>query len=94
MTKYVKKSDYDTKVGNLELQIPDISGLLSTSTLNSKVGELEMEIKTAENKPDISNVATKTGLKDVENKIPDVNGFFKKTDYSSEITKIKKDYVY
>ena len=26
LTKYVKKSDYDTKVGNLELKIPDVSG--------------------------------------------------------------------
>ena len=25
LTKYVKKSDYDTKVGNLELKIPDVS---------------------------------------------------------------------
>ena len=32
LTKYVKKSDYDTKVGNLELKIPDISGILQTST--------------------------------------------------------------
>ena len=28
LTKYVNKSTYDTKVGNLELKIPDISGLL------------------------------------------------------------------
>ena len=39
LTKYVKKSDYDTKVGNLELQIPDVSGLLQASTFNSKVNE-------------------------------------------------------
>ena len=32
LTKYVKKSDYDTKVGNLELKIPYVSGLLQTST--------------------------------------------------------------
>ena len=45
MTKYVKKSDYDTKVGNLE-----------------------NKIKTAESKPNISNLATETGLKNLENK--------------------------
>ena len=38
-------------------------------------------------------MANKTELKDVENKIPDSNAFVKKTDYSSEITKIKNDYV-
>ena len=37
LTKYVKKPDYDTKVGNLELKIPDISRLLQTSTFNSTI---------------------------------------------------------
>ena len=50
-----KKIDYDTKVGNLELKIPDVSGLLQTSAFNSKVSELENKIKTVESKPDISN---------------------------------------
>ena len=93
LTKYVKKSDYDTKVGNLELKIPDIGGLLATSTFNSKVGELENKIKIAESRPDISNLATKLGLKNVENKIPDSNAFVKKTDCATEISEIKNDYV-
>ena len=46
--KYVKKNDYDTKVGNLKLKIPDVSGLLPTSTFNSKVSKLETKIKTAD----------------------------------------------
>ena len=93
LTKYVKKSDCDTKVGHLESKIPDISGLLATSTFNSKVGELENKIETAESRPDISNLATKIGLKNVENKISDSNAFVKKTDYATEITGIKNDYV-
>ena len=28
LTKYVLKSNYHTKIGNLELKIPDITGLL------------------------------------------------------------------
>ena len=36
LTKYVKKSDYDTKVGNLELKIPYVSGLLQTSTAKNQ----------------------------------------------------------
>ena len=51
LTKYVKKSEYDTKVGNLELKIPDVSGKLNTSDFNSKVGELDNKIKTVEQKP-------------------------------------------
>ena len=39
LTKYVKKSDYDTKVGNLKLKIPDVSGKLNTSDFNSKVSK-------------------------------------------------------
>ena len=93
MTKYVIRSAYDNKIGNLELKIPDISGLLQTSIFNSKVTELENKIKTAENKPDISNLPNKTELKNVENKIPDPDAFVKLTDYSSEITKIKNDYA-
>ena len=44
MTKYVLKSNYNDKIGNLELKIPDISGLLQASSSNSKVIELENKI--------------------------------------------------
>ena len=57
MTKYVLKTDYDTKVGNLELKIPDVTGKLNTSDFNSKVNELETKIRSAEQKPSISNLA-------------------------------------
>ena len=66
---------------------------MSTTVFNFKVGELENKIKTAESKPNISNLASKTELKNIENKIPDTAGFLKKTDYSSKKAKIKNDYV-
>ena len=50
-------------------------------------------MKTAESKPDISNLANKTELKTVENKIPSTDGFVKKTDYATEISRIKNDYA-
>ena len=93
LTKYVLNSNYDTKIGNLELKVSNISGLLKISSFNSKVNELENKIKTPESKPDISNLANKTELKNIENKIPDAAGFVKKTDYATEITSIKNDYV-
>ena len=93
LTKYVLKSNYDTKIGNLELKIPDAGRLSQTSSFNSRVTELENKIKNAESKLNISNLATKSSLTAVENKIPDVNGFVKKTDYTTEITSIKDDYV-
>ena len=38
-------------------------------------------------------MANKTELKNVENKIPNSNAFIKKTDYTTEISGIKNDYV-
>ena len=38
-------------------------------------------------------MATKSSVTAVENKIPDVNGFVKKSDYATEISSIKNDYV-
>ena len=89
----VKKTDFNAKVTEIESKMPSISGLLPTNTFNSKVSELENKIKIAESKPDISNLATKTGLKSVENKTPDSNSLVKKTDYAIEISSIKNDYV-
>ena len=80
---YVKKTDYDTKIGSLELKILDVSVKLNISDFNNKVTELEDEIKTAKNNPDISNLANKNEL----------DGYVKKSDYANEITKIKNDYV-
>ena len=68
ISKYVLKSDYDRKIGNLELKILDISGLLKTSVFNSKITEIEGKIINAENKPDIGNLATKAEVNNVENK--------------------------
>ena len=93
LTKYVLKRNYDTKIGNLELEIPDVSGKLNTSDFNSKVSELEDKINAAEQKPHISNLATIGSVTAVLKKIPDNCGIVKKTNYSTKITKIKNDYV-
>ena len=93
MTEYVLKSKCDTKIGNLELKIPDVSGLLQTSSFNNKVNELENKIKTTEQKPNISNLATISSVTAVLNKILDVTGFVKKTDYATEISNVKYNYV-
>ena len=93
LTKHVLKSDYDTKVGYLELKISDVSGKLNTSDFNSKISELENKIKTVEQKPNISNLATISSVTAELNKIPDVNGFVKKRDYATEISSIKNDHV-
>ena len=68
MTTYVEKSGYDTTVDNLELKIPDVSDKLNTSDFNSKVSELENKIRSAESKPGITNLATKSSVTAVKNK--------------------------
>ena len=82
----IKKTEYNslkTKVDNI-----DVSGLLPTSTFNSKITEVEGKITTVDGKiPDISGLVTKTSiislasktkLKNLENKIPNSNAFVKK----------------
>ena len=38
-------------------------------------------------------MATKSSVTTVENKIPDVTGFVKKTDYATEISRTKNNYA-
>ena len=66
---------------------------MNTLDFHSKERELENKIKTADQNPNISNLATKSIVPAVLNKIPDVSGFVKKSDYATEITSIKNDYV-
>ena len=77
LTKHVLKSNYDTKIDNIELKIPDVSGKLNTSDFNSKVSELENKTKVAEKKPHISNLATMDSVTAVIKKISDVKGLLK-----------------
>ena len=60
----VKKTDFNTKVTEIEDKIPSINGLATNSELIA-----------------------------VEIKIPDVSSLVKRTDYATEITSIKNDYV-
>ena len=60
----VKKTDFNTKVTEIDGKIPSITGLATNSKLSA-----------------------------VKNKIPDVSSLVKKTDYATEITSIKNDYV-
>ena len=62
----------------MELKLPDVSGKLNTSDFNSKVSELENKIRSVESKPDITNLATKSNVTAVNNKIPCVKAFVKK----------------
>ena len=65
---FVLKTNYNTKITEIEGKIPDTSNLATKTALT-----------TIENKiPDINNLATKTALTTVENKIPDISSLVKK----------------
>ena len=57
--------------------------VIKKTDYNAKIAEIENRI------PDISNLATKTALKTVENKIPDTSDLVKKTNYNTKITEIE-----
>ena len=84
----------DDKIDKVEKKIPDNSGLATKSSVTRSITE-QKDYTDKDNKkiPDISRLATKTALTAVENKIPDVTGFVKQSDYATEITSIKNDYA-
>ena len=68
----VEKAVYNTKIKNIERKIPDITNLVTNTTLNAKINQ-------AKNKqPNITNLATTTALTAVENKIPNVSNLVRK----------------
>ena len=78
----VKKIEYNklvTKVNNI-----DTSDFVLKTNYNTKITELEKKIH------DIINLATKTALTTVENKIPSISNLVKKTDYNTKVTEIEK----
>ena len=93
----------DDKIDKVDKEIPDVSGLatktslsnyLQTTTFNSKVTEVENKIRAAEAKiPDVSGLATKTEVTAVENKIPNLVRYAKKSEVATDISAIKNNYV-
>ena len=57
--------------------------LLKKTNYNAKIADIEGK------NPDVSNLATKTALTTVENKIPSVSSLVKKTDYNTKVTEIE-----
>ena len=86
---FVLKTNYDTDKSELENKISDTSELVKKFHYNAKISEIESKI------PSISALATNAALTTVETKIPNVRSLVKKTkqkktDYDTNIIKIKK----
>ena len=71
---FVLKTRYDTDKSELENKIPDTIGLVKKTDYSTKITEIKGK------NSDISNLATKAALTTVENKIPSIGNFVKKTD--------------
>ena len=61
------KTDFNNKFTEIEGKIPNVRGFLLTSVFNSKINEVENKIS------DTKNLASKTELTAVENKIPKIS---------------------
>ena len=84
----------DDKIDKVEKKIPDIMSLATKSSVTILIRNAEDRIDKVDKKiPDISGLASKTVLTAVENKIPDVTDLVKKSDYATEVTSIKNNYV-
>ena len=69
---FVLKTKYDTDKSKLENKILYTSGPVKKTVYDAKITEKEGKI------PDVTNLATKTALTTVDNKIPDVSSVVKK----------------
>ena len=79
----VEKTDFNTKVTEIEGKIPYISSLATKSVLT-----------VIENKiPDVSSLVKKTDFNtkvtEIEGKIPDLTNLVKKTDFNTKVTEIE-----
>ena len=81
--KVVKKTNYNTKITEIENKIPDVSNLATKTALTS----------VKNNVPDVSGLATKTTLTNLSNIVPDINTLIKKSDYDTKIREIENKYV-
>ena len=78
----VKKTEYSTKITEIEDKVPDTTSFLKKTDYNTKTTEIEGKI------PDISGLATKIALTTVENKIPSINNSTTKTALTTVENKI------
>ena len=78
---------YDTDKSELENKTCDTSSLVKKTDYDSKVTGIEGKI------PDVTNLATKTTLITVENKIPKVSSLVKKKIMTLKLQKLKMNLI-
>ena len=81
---FVLKTKYDTEKSKFENKIPDTCGLVKKTDHGAKIANIEGKI------PDVNDLATKTALTAVENKIPSVSILVKKK--NAKVTDIENKF--
>ena len=98
----LKKTDYNTKITEIEGKIPDVSHLATKTALTTVENKIpnvsrlatKAELNAYESKiPDISKFATKPVLTNLSNTVPDISTLIKKSDYDTKIAEFKNKYV-
>ena len=79
----LEKDVDNSKIKNIEDEIPDITKLAPNTSRNAKLNEVRDEI------PNITNLATTAALTTVEDKIPNVSDLIKKEDYNAKIAEME-----
>ena len=98
----VEKTNYNTKITEIEKKIPDTSNLAAKNALTSVENKIpninglatKTELTAVENKiPELSNLASKAALTNLNNSVPDISTLIKKSDYDTKIREIENKYV-
>ena len=82
----VKKNEYNAKIKDIEIKIPNITNLATNASLNTKINDVK---KTS----NITNLAITDALTVVENKIPNVSDLVEKADYDTKTSKMEKKFT-
>ena len=94
----VKKTNYTTKIFDIEGKIPGISNLVTKTELTSvekKKPDIsglttKAELTTVENKiPERGNLATKTALTNLRKAVPDTSSLIKKVTITQKLMRLK-----
>ena len=91
---FVLKTKYDIHKLELEKKIPDTNGLVKQRDYDILLNKQTMILNSLNQKkkiPNVSNLATKTALNAVENKIPSVSSLVKKQTMTQKLLRLKRN---
>ena len=83
ITNLTTKTTLSAKIDEAKGEVHSTTTFATLTALNAEINGVKGKI------PNITNLATTTALTGVENKMPSVSNFIKKTDYNTKISELK-----